>query len=572
MSGKIRPFTVREKCALGGALSVVALQIAFALWRRWPLEVGAVATDLILLVYLAGCFLQFQKDPRFGAGMWTVLTGMLFLAVDLKYVFHQDWLKITEVRLVAELFQSFPLIYGLPLTILALALLTGMIVNLQLRWQTRQWLALAPLLVWGVGSWLVPQPVLSVMEAVHMNRFWEGNSFLQKGVVFALLYDVPRMVALHARYQHLKQRYQSAPTPLLTLPPTTPKRNVHLFVLESFMDPVQMGFPLPTDPIDPRMRTWLGGSAMASTYGGGTAQAEFEVLCGTPVYDLVDTIVFHNLQGRPVDCLPHVLEQNGYTALSMVAAPRSYYNYGAAYQSVGFSRSLFQDAFPGQDKDGIWISNDEYIALNKATITPLLEQHTPIFNYMMTSSGHVEYELNPVKRPLVLKTTLGKQMTHMINNVYYNSRAIADYIEYLLIHDPTAIVIAVSDHQGYLADMSIIPQTHWDVNNTSDLRPEKYKVPYLFIDAGRKQTFGLIGHYEIPHLILASLKGEPYTPIARPYGVDLIRPMFSQTLYAANGVTAFCPNPNDPHCDRLERFHANAIPALFSLIERSGLN
>jgi hypothetical protein len=564
-----RIYTKYGKYAFGCALSIVVFQYTFSLWRHWPIEVRAVVTDLLLLTYFTWCGLFFQKRQRLGFTFFTIFFIALFLAVDLKYVFQQDWLKVSDFRMIEECFLSFPLVLTLPLTTLVLAPIIGILWNFQRLSMPRQLLWCLPALIWSIGTCTTPQSVLTAMEKIHTYRYWEGNSFFQKGVLFSLLYDVPRTIALKAKYNAIKSHHTpQTSNPCMALSATATKRNVHLFVLESLMDPVQMGMPLTTDPIDFRMRSWFGGSVLASTYGGGTAQAEFEMLCGTPVYDLAETIVFHNLRGGPSACLPRALEDNGYTALSTVAVPPSYYNYANAYRSMGFSQTYFQDAFPGNDKDGVWISNEEHVMVNKALIAPFLEQHTPILNYLITSSGHVEYELNAERRPPVLTTNLGEQVIRMINNLYYNSRTISDYIDFLRVHDPTAIIIVISDHQGYLDYMSTTKHAYWEPKNT-DTIIAKYQVPYLFLDAGQKKNFGLITHYEIPHMILAALKGETYQPLARLYGFDLIRPMYAKTLYALDGALMFCPNPDDFNCPRLEAFHAEAIPRLLGLIEQS---
>ena len=71
-------------------------------------------------------------------------------------------------------------------------------------------------------------------------------------------------------------------------PTGVPGRNVHLIVLESFWDPMALskaGFS--ADPLDPAFRRlWAetGNSQVLSpVFGGYTANAEFETLCGFPV-------------------------------------------------------------------------------------------------------------------------------------------------------------------------------------------------------------------------------------------------------------------------------------------------
>jgi phosphoglycerol transferase MdoB-like AlkP superfamily enzyme len=568
MLRKIERFLRQQKLALWSAFSVLVVHEVFGIVSRWQISMGALVTDFILLTYFVACFLRFQKRQRLGAILFTVLAIGLFLVVDLKYIYHQEWLKISEFLLAEEAFTVFSPVLSVTVAFLIIAIVLGVIKNLQTRYFLSNLLFVLPVIAFGIASVLVPNSTLAVLDYIHAYKTWEGNNFFQKGVVFGLLYDIPRTLVLKARLDQLKHTYTQNTAAPLSVSPTIQQRNVHLFVMESFMDPIEMGLQLATDPMDPRMRNWLGGYALSPGYGGQTAQAEFELLCGTPAYELADSIVFNNLGGRPIACLPHLLEQFGYMTISTVAARRSFYNYGNAYQSMGFSKRLFEDSFPGKDKDGIWISNDEHVVVNKATIMPLLQSHTPIFNYMLTSSGHINYDLNKKTRPRVLTTPFDDQITQMVNNVYYNSRTIADYVDYLCAHDPQAIIVVIGDHQGSLQHFNPVERCQTCTNEAEALS-KKFSVPYLFLDAGKKQEFGLITPYEIPHLILASLTGELYHRLAQQYGVDLIRPLPSKTLYASGSLFGLCPNQTDPSCSRLEAFQEQTMAILMNMVEKS---
>jgi phosphoglycerol transferase MdoB-like AlkP superfamily enzyme len=235
---------------------------------------------------------------------------------------------------------------------------------------------------------------------------------------------------------------------------------------------------------------------------------------------------------------------------------------------MGFSRSIFEETFPGKDKDWIWISNDEHVMVNKETITPLLQNDVPVLNYMLTSSGHINYQLNTTKRPRVITTTLGNQITNMVNNIYYNSRSIGSYVRYLLAHDPQSIIIVIGDHQGSLQRFDPTRQ-HQKTSNEANALSRKLRVPYLFLDAGQKMEFGLISHYEIPHMILARLKGEEYHPVTRNYGFDIIRSFRYRTIYSTGGFFGLCPNANDVNCLDIAVFQDESISRLVGMIEES---
>ena len=66
-------------------------------------------------------------------------------------------------------------------------------------------------------------------------------------------------------------------------------RNVHLVVLESFLDPtLYQGASYTRDPLHPSFKKLFGnkmGLSVSPVVGGRTSQAEFEVLCGVPAFE-----------------------------------------------------------------------------------------------------------------------------------------------------------------------------------------------------------------------------------------------------------------------------------------------
>lgn len=93
------------------------------------------------------------------------------------------------------------------------------------------------------------------------------------------------------------------------------KRNVHIVVLESFMDPryvADIAFSGPGTPLYEEMPRLLPDSyfnvAVSPVYGGHTAQAEFEILCGVPALGRVESVDFNVFSGTPVKSLVTTLK------------------------------------------------------------------------------------------------------------------------------------------------------------------------------------------------------------------------------------------------------------------------
>ncbi|TPW09769.1 MAG: phosphoglycerol transferase family protein alkaline phosphatase superfamily, partial [Halothiobacillaceae bacterium] len=184
-------------------------------------------------------------------------------------------------------------------------------------------------------------------------------------------------------------------------------RNVHLILLETFWDPtVLTAARLSEDPFDPELRVlWreTGYSrALSPVFGGYTANAEFEVLCGFPVDE--NSVKFERRLRNKVPCLPQVLAQEGYKTVASHPNIPAFWNRTNAYRRVGFETFWSIEDFKMDD-----MMNDEFLS-DASYLTQLTEKlasnvppTTPVFNYVVTIFGHLPFPLNEA-RPDVIKS------------------------------------------------------------------------------------------------------------------------------------------------------------------------
>jgi hypothetical protein len=113
---------------------------------------------------------------------------------------------------------------------------------------------------------------------------------------------------------------------------------------ESLFEPSQLcGF---TDaPVLQRVgkeRPSLPGNLHVPVFGGRTLQTEFEVLTGAPIWFYPGSMfAYYELLDRPVDALPHALDNLGYSTLAMHPNGRGFWRRGEVMPEMGFG--TFQD-------------------------------------------------------------------------------------------------------------------------------------------------------------------------------------------------------------------------------------
>src|SRR5262245_31660448 len=205
---------------------------------------------------------------------------------------------------------------------LPLALLVGLLIfNLKFRARPTQ-AAWALLIALPLGAASDPTPLSSSLDAFFGNTPWDQReNFIWRGGAVHLAQESLRALAVRKpepteqEVAAAIQRRVAAAGTVRPLVPLGHRRNLHIILEESFWDPTVLPAAGYTgDPIDPRFRALWGQSnltrGLSPAFGGQTANAEFEVLCGFPV-NLIAVKFEYGLL-RDVPCLPRILSELGY--------------------------------------------------------------------------------------------------------------------------------------------------------------------------------------------------------------------------------------------------------------------
>ena len=108
---------------------------------------------------------------------------------------------------------------------------------------------------------------------------------------------------------------------------------------------------MPDDPFPPELRAlWAetGHSVTLSpVFGGYTANAEFEALCGFPVTE--NAVFFEGWLRRDVPCLPALLREAGYRTVASHPNVPGFWNRTHAYRLTGFDEYLSVADFDTSD-------------------------------------------------------------------------------------------------------------------------------------------------------------------------------------------------------------------------------
>jgi hypothetical protein len=229
--------------------------------------------------------------------------------------------------------------------------------------------------------------------------------------------------------------------------------NLILYVVESLMDPEDLGLHYTVEPI-PNIRalrkSQVGGYGIVPEQFGGSANTEFEALTGMATTFLPEgSVAYRQYLREPIPSLPSFLRGLGYLTTAVQADPKHFYDRERAYRLLGFDSVVWLGDTPGIERAprGWWPSDE---AVVEAVIRASRRAH-PAFVFAFPSSTHFPYnrgtyrdsDLDVLDSP---SPDAAAELKEYLNSLRDADRAIGTLIDYFR-HQPDSTIVAVlGDH------------------------------------------------------------------------------------------------------------------------------
>jgi len=363
--------------------------------------------------------------------------------------------------------------------------------------------------------------ILEPLDRYFGNSVWDQRSnYLYRGATLYSVQEGARYFA-DAHIPPDRDLALSAAANLLdnvtirtTAPGNFTPRNVHIVLLESFWDPTllkEAGYN--QDPLAPAFRRlWerAGFShAMSPVYGGYTANAEFEILCGFPVIE--DNVKFERQLLNDVPCLPHLLAGYGYRTLASHPNVPVFWNRINAYRRMGFQTYWSKQDFLLDDMNREFLSDASLYRQVLEKIADPIDSKQPLLNYIVTYFGHWNYPLNDSRPNRITASSAVKEVSGYANTMYYKSIELMIFLERLQARDPDSIIVLFGDHLPFMGenfagyvDSGVLASKRSDFS--ADMFRFYVSTPMVIIDGPRGPVkTGNLAIYEIPALLLKLL-------------------------------------------------------------------
>jgi len=430
------------------------------------------------------------------------ITIIFYLLGILVYYFLRRNIVYTDYTHLIEVFQSMSFFYSMLLIVLAIILyyiiytFGARVKNIPLNNFNLNFRLVLFFFAISFFSILLifPSAIYQTIKGHNIENFNKGATWKHGGQIYGIIYNF-----LESKFQEdelKKIKFNSVPFKYdpLQFPIN---RNVHLILLESFI-PIEYVSDLQT------LRNYhsnlpVSGKAISPVFGGQSAGAEFEILCGLPELFPLGNLTFNSLGDRNINfCLPDKLHHLGYKTLAFTGTSAHFHNAVNAYKAIGFDQHFSKKHLPKNDMDGVHVSDKVIYSFVREHIA---ESSSPLFTYTFTSAGHQNYALNKNNRPLIIESRLNSQY---LNRLYYSQLELKEHIDKLIEIDPNALILFIGDH---LTTAALEVNKHLN----------SYEMPFGIIINGKSLDFNdkFIAYNEISKILENLLEDKPSANIGQ---------------------------------------------------------
>lgn len=233
--------------------------------------------------------------------------------------------------------------------------------------------------------------------------------------------------------------------------------NIIMLMSESFWDPAALAnLSFSCDPA-PTLRDlqagFTSGQLLSPTFGGFTANVEFEVLTGFSNTLLPNgSVPYQQYVKRPMPSLASILARYGYRSVAIHPFHKWFWNRTEAYEMLGFQEFIGMDDFKNPEVRGLFIADAE---LARAITRQVENTRQPLFVYAISMQNHGPYGPKRYKSTTIKVSGNISGASLALLQTYTQGVADADLALKLLIEhltdlgEPTVLVF-FGDHLPFL--------------------------------------------------------------------------------------------------------------------------
>ena len=228
----------------------------------------------------------------------------------------------------------------------------------------------------------------------------------------------------------------------------------------------------------------IRGDLYVSTYGGGTANSEFEFLTGNTMVGMpAGSIPYQQYLSGETGCVPRTLHNLGYRTVAIHPYLGSGWNRPLVYESMAFDEFLDIESFPDAEYIRSYVSD----ACSFDKVIDVYEDNrdngdgSPIFIFNVTMQNHGSYSKSYTnfEPDVFLASDPGAypEAEQYFSVARNTDDAIRDLVTYFSNCDEPTVICFFGDHLPSFHDGFY--EMELGVNDTADLTPEQMQKLYM---------------------------------------------------------------------------------------------
>lgn len=225
----------------------------------------------------------------------------------------------------------------------------------------------------------------------------------------------------------------------------------------------------------------ISGYALASVYGGNTANSEYEFLTGNTMAWLSPNVVPYQqyIRSEAYSLVSYLKANYDYNCIAMHPYLSDGWNRPITYQNFGFEESLFLEDFPQKNIIRNYVSDQEMF--EKIVEIYENEKDEPLFLFGVSMQNHGGY--NYVGENFEQSVSLSgyeneyPTVNQYLSLIHETDKAVEYLISYFSKVDEEVVIVFFGDHQPRLEEgfYNEIGAT----DETLDAQQNKFKVPFF---------------------------------------------------------------------------------------------
>lgn len=263
------------------------------------------------------------------------------------------------------------------------------------------------------------------------------------------------------------------------LPETLP--DIVIIMDESLADFRVLGDALETNvPVTPFLdsltENTVRGFALTPIFGGGTANAEFEVLTGCSMAFLPKgSMAYQQYLRQEIFSLPRLLKSYGYDTFVTHPYFSSGWNRTKAYPLLGFEEMTFLEDYPQQDLIRGFVSDREMFdyVLNRLEA----QGDAPLFLFGITMQNHGDYNFADYENSVTLESERYPMAEQYLSLIHETDKAVEYLLTELEKSPRDTVVLLFGDHFPQV-EGDFFRSVHGGAFDTLSERLLQYQVPF----------------------------------------------------------------------------------------------